>query len=265
MAGMQIPASIEAAWGAREPATKGPRPSLSLERIVAAGIAVADREGLEGVSMAKVAAELGSAAMSLYRYVATKDELLLLMVDGALGLPPETVTGARNWRSGLEAWGRGICERYLSHAWSVRVPISGPPLTPNNIAWLEAALAAVAGTGLEEDEKLSCVLLISGYARSQALLISDMARGIGGAPVEEDPAAGYWTILRGLAPAERFPHLQAVITHQEDEESRRQVPRWVRTPGGDLGVAAIRALQAEIDFGLQRILDGIDKLIQGRS
>src|SRR3954449_10095636 len=108
---MQIPASVEAAWGAREPVTKGPRPSLSLQRIVAAGIAVADRDGLDGVSMAKVAAELGSAAMSLYRYVATKDELLLLMVDGALGLPPETVTSARDWREGLQAWGRSVCER----------------------------------------------------------------------------------------------------------------------------------------------------------
>ena len=125
---MQIPASFETAWGARDQPTKGPRPALSLERILAAAITVADRDGLDGVSMARVAAEVGSAPMSLYRYVATKDELLLLMVDAALGLPPEATDGAAasGWRAGLEGWGTAVYDRYLRHPWAVQVPISGP-------------------------------------------------------------------------------------------------------------------------------------------
>src|SRR5262245_31626618 len=129
MSGMQIPASFQAAWGAREQPTKGPKPSLSLERIVEAGITVADRDGLEGVSMARVAAELGSAPMSLYRYVSTKDELLLLMADGAMGLPPASVLDATHWRDGLLAWGKGIYDAYLCSPWTLKIPISGPPLT----------------------------------------------------------------------------------------------------------------------------------------
>ena len=76
-----IPPSIELAWGLRDRGTRGPKPGLTLERIVAAGIKVALTDGIGAVSMARVASELGVGTMSLYRYVAAKDELLTLMVD----------------------------------------------------------------------------------------------------------------------------------------------------------------------------------------
>ena len=80
-----LPPVIELAWGLRERPGRGTRRGLSLERVVAAGIKVALTEGIGALSMARVAAELGAATMSLYRYVAAKDELLTLMVDTALG------------------------------------------------------------------------------------------------------------------------------------------------------------------------------------
>src|SRR5262250_3052406 len=83
-----IPGSVAAAWGVRERPHRGPRPGLSLGRIVDAAVRVADAEGLDAVSMSRVAAELGTAPMSLYRYVTAKDELLALMVDAAYGPPP---------------------------------------------------------------------------------------------------------------------------------------------------------------------------------
>src|SRR5262249_13348359 len=83
-----LPASVAAAWGIRDRPHKGPKPGLSLERIVAAAVQVADAEGLAAVSMSRVAAELGTAPMSLYRYVAAKDELLALMFDAAYGPSP---------------------------------------------------------------------------------------------------------------------------------------------------------------------------------
>jgi AcrR family transcriptional regulator len=76
-----LPASIEAAWGVRTRPGKGPRPALSLERIVAAAVRVAAVGGLAAVSMGRVAADLGVSTMSLYRYVGSKDELLALMAD----------------------------------------------------------------------------------------------------------------------------------------------------------------------------------------
>src|SRR5215468_2656297 len=83
-----LPASVAAAWGVRDRPHKGPKPGLSLERIVAAAVQVADAEGLAAVSMSRVAAELGTAPMSLYRYVTAKDELLALMLDAAYGPAP---------------------------------------------------------------------------------------------------------------------------------------------------------------------------------
>ena len=83
-----IPGSVAAAWGVRERPHKGPRPTLSLGGIVDAAVRVADTEGLDAVSMGRVAAELGTAPMSLYRHVSAKEELRTLMVDAAWGPAP---------------------------------------------------------------------------------------------------------------------------------------------------------------------------------
>jgi AcrR family transcriptional regulator len=98
--GTGLPASIEAAWGIRERPHKGPKPALSLERIVQAAVHIAETEGLGAVSMSRVAAELGGATMSLYRYVTAKDELLALMVDAAYGPPPGAPGPDEGWRGG---------------------------------------------------------------------------------------------------------------------------------------------------------------------
>src|SRR6266511_609170 len=86
--GTGLPASLEAAWGLRARPSKGPKRGLSLERIVEAAVKVAASDGLEAVSMGRVAGDLGVSTMSLYRYVAAKDELLALMVDATAASPP---------------------------------------------------------------------------------------------------------------------------------------------------------------------------------
>src|SRR5580704_6900430 len=78
-----VPAAVAAAWGVRERPHKGPKPALSLARIVDAGVRIADAEGLDAVSMGRVAAELKAGPMSLYRHVSSKEELIKLMVDAA--------------------------------------------------------------------------------------------------------------------------------------------------------------------------------------
>src|SRR5262245_7490656 len=96
-----LPASLEAAWGLRGRPARGPRPGLSLERIVGAAVRVAGAEGLAAVSMSRVAAELGTAPMSLYRYVAAKDELLGLMMDAAFSPAPAPPHDGEDWRAGM--------------------------------------------------------------------------------------------------------------------------------------------------------------------
>src|SRR5256885_16757660 len=87
-------------WGGRSGATRGPKPALSLERIAAAAIAIADAEGLAAVSMQRVAADLGYTQMSLYRYLPGKAELVALMGDRGIREPP--VLNGAHWPAGLK-------------------------------------------------------------------------------------------------------------------------------------------------------------------
>jgi AcrR family transcriptional regulator len=244
--GTGLPASIEAAWGLRERPHKGPRPALTLERIVAAAVRVAAADGLQAVLMSRVAAELGVSTMSLYRYVASKDELLALMADLAYESPPERRGPEEGWREGLSRWARTELAAVRRNAWVVRIPISGPPVTPNAIAWLEVGLDCLRDTGLREDEKLSVMLLLTGFVRNQGTLEADIsaAQAAGETPPDPEMMASYGRLMARLTDPERFPALHAVIAAGVLDE-----------PGdGDFDFA----------FGLERVLDGIETLIEKR-
>ncbi|HEY1619933.1 MAG TPA: TetR/AcrR family transcriptional regulator, partial [Streptosporangiaceae bacterium] len=75
------PRGVDFLWGSRERPSRGPRPGLSVERIVAAAVGIADAAGLGAVSMQRVASEVGFATMALYRYVPGKTELISIMID----------------------------------------------------------------------------------------------------------------------------------------------------------------------------------------
>ncbi len=234
-AGLRLPTSIQAAWGVAERPGKGPKPGLSLDRIVAAGIAVADAEGLAALSMGRVAKELGTAPMSLYRYVTAKTELLDLMLDTAYG-PPGYPAVPGDWRAGLAQWGTVQLVKFTEHPWAVRVPISGPPITPNQVAWLEHGLSTMRDTGLAPSEKLSCIMLVSGYVRNWASLIADLRQ-------VPDVMRHYAGNLRLLLDGQRFPEMTKLLDST--------------------------ALEADDDFddysfGLARVLDGIGALIAAR-
>ena len=235
-----LPASIEAAWGRRARPTKGPKPGLSLERIVDAAVAVAAAEGLDAVSMGRVAAELGSSPMSLYRYVAAKDELLALMIDAAVGAPPagrRARAGARGCRDGRGrtttccAATRGRCgSRSARRA-----------ITPNVTAWLEHGLRCLGDTALPEAEKLSVMLLLSGYVRNEATLAAD----IGARRPEGGEIMPTWgRLLAQLTTPSDFPALHAALGSEafaQDDEP-----------------------DDEFVFGLERVLDGVAALVDAR-
>ena len=101
-----IDPAVALAWGRSDSARRGPKPSLSLEEIVATAVRIADEEGLEAVSMARVAKALGFTTMSLYRYVPSKADLLTHMQDAALGPLPEDRVRDVDWRAGLTEWTR---------------------------------------------------------------------------------------------------------------------------------------------------------------
>jgi AcrR family transcriptional regulator len=237
----QLPPVMELAWGLRERPSKGPRPGLTLDRIVAAAVKVALVDGLGAVSMSRVAAELGASTMSLYRYVSAKDDLLTLMVDTSLGLPPPAGTPDEDLRAGLTRWATGVRAAYQRNPWALRVPISAPPLGPNNVAWLEEALRCMAATPLSEQQKVSTVLLVSGFVRNEATLNADVTAGAAGQTVR----FSYGAALRRLTDAAHFPAVHRVIASGafDDEDDD---------------------LDGEFDFGLARILDGVEVLIRSR-
>ena len=226
---------IELAWGRQARPRRGPKPALTLDQVVAAGIKVAQAEGIAALSMARVAAELGSSTMALYRYVSAKDDLLALMVDTALGPPP--AISSTDWRAGLTTWATTLRARYRAHAWSLRVPISGPPLAPNNVAWLDNALQCQSQTSLTEQQKLSAVLLLSGFVRNEATLTVDLAEHNDG-PV----MPGYGAMLKALTSPRDFPALhRAIESGSLDDDDDPDL---------------------EFDFGLARILDGLALLMK---
>ena len=237
-----LPASIQAAWGLRERPAKGPRPALSLERIVGAAVDLAAAEGIGAVSMGRVAKELGSSAMSLYRYVAAKDELLALMVDAALVLPDRSPPPDEDWRAGMERWARTYHDALRRHPWVLRVPISGPPVTPNQVRWLEDGLAALSDTGLREPEKLSVILLVSGFVRNEATLAADIAEAVAASGAQVMP--GWSDVLRRVTDAERFPALHRAMASEAFERDDDPEDEFV--------------------FGLERVLDGVAALIARR-
>jgi len=244
-----LPASIAAAWGLRSRPPKGPKRSLSLGQIVEAAIRVAGSDGLTAVSMSRVAAEIGTAPMSLYRYVSAKEELLVLMVDAAFGTPPAAPDTGADWRAGLTRWAWAERDALRRHPWILRVPINAPPATPNQLAWLEAGLRCLADTGLSEQQKLSVMLLLTGFVRSEVGLATEIetAAQASGTTVTE-VMAGYAHLLQRLVDDRRFPALSTVVqagVMQSDAE------------GDDF--------HDEFVFGLDRILDGVEALVRART
>lgn len=239
--GSRLPASLRAAWGLRPAPARGPKPALNLRRIVAAAVEVAAADGIEAVAMSRVATALGVGTMSLYRHVEGKDELLALMVDSVFeGAPPPPGPRER-WRASLSRWARAYLAVLRRHPWVLRVPISGPPVAPNQVAWFEHGLSCLATTGLAGPEQLGVLLLVNGFVRNEALLAADIAAAAAaaGSPARTGMVS-YGQLLAGLVDAARFPAISRLLA------------AGVFT-GPD-------APDAGFDFGLERILDGVAAL-----
>ena len=239
-----LPPGMALAWGLRRPTTRGPKPGLSIDRIVAAAVEIADEAGLSGVSMSRVAERVGFTTMSLYRYVATKDELIALMLDAALGSPPAELSP--DWHVAAEQWARATLAAYGAHPWALDVPISGPPTSPNQLMWLDRLLQAFAGTGLTNQEQLSCALLLDGYVRSWNSL-SRGVQNIDAATMAQNAAAN--RALRELVDPQRFPALAPMISVGEFEDHEDNPDDFNEV----------------FDFSLERIIAGIDVLVQARA
>ncbi|MEU9374871.1 TetR/AcrR family transcriptional regulator [Streptomyces sp. NPDC048255] len=241
-----LPASLEMAWGLRERPGKGPRPTLTLPKIVDAAVALAAAEGMDAVSMGRLAKELGVSTMSLYRYVTAKEELYILMSDAGVGTPPvPSGKEGAGWRELLSEWAYAQRAVLMANPWILRIPITGAPVSPNQLAWMERGLAAMADTGLEEGEKISTIILIGGLVRNEATMAADMMDAIVKSGVSPDQVMGqYLRTLRLMTGPDTHPAVTRLL--ESDAFSGSGEPDF------------------QFGFGLNRILDGLAALISSR-
>ncbi|WP_051839661.1 TetR/AcrR family transcriptional regulator [Streptomyces sp. NRRL F-5126] len=236
-AGGDRAAVLELLWGRPAGAPRrGPRPTLTLDTIARAAIGIADQDGLAGLTMQRVAAALGVTKMALYRYVPGKEELVALMIEAALGSPPgaDAVTGG--WRVRLDDWAHRLYERFADHPWALEAAVGARPMGPNELGWMERALAALAGCGLEGGEKLDVAVVLVGHVR----MIAQQAAAVPGGGAEEAMAAGIAPLLASRE--EVFPELADAFASAAEHASHSQA----------------------LEFGLARILDGVELLVAGR-
>lgn len=152
-------------WEGLPEPTRGPKPTLTLDHIVAAAIDLTDRQGLAALSMRRLADELGVGTMSLYRYIPGKEQLLDLMLDRVSA--PQRPAGS-TWRDTLEssAWeGRRL---YLRHSWLLQINWTRPVLGPNSILGLEVTLSGLHDLPFSDQEKLMVVSLLDSFVTGSA-------------------------------------------------------------------------------------------------
>jgi AcrR family transcriptional regulator len=235
------PTALERLWGAGAASDRHPRLGLSLERIVESGVELADHDGLAAVSMKRVAERLGFTTMSLYRYVASKDELLLIMHDTCWRPPAGLEAPSDDWRGDLARWTREQYRIMERHPWLEQVRHIDRAGTPSQITWMDLGLRALAGTALPEWQKIEVLLVLSGYVFSTARNGSTVADGAQRGLFEPEQASqAFGELLQTVADPGRFPALLGAVAG---------------------GAFASGEPFPNFEFGLRLILDGVEALV----
>jgi DNA-binding transcriptional regulator YhcF (GntR family)/AcrR family transcriptional regulator len=235
------PGALDSAPGHSPASSAGRGPAREiLARIVAAAIEVADAEGLAGVSMRRVATEIGVATMTLYRHVADKDDLVVQMIDAVFGqwqLPADPPEG---WRERLEIAAHTLWSMFGRHPWlAPAMSVTRPQPAPAAIPYTEWVLAALDGHGLDLATRLTAHITLFGYVRGTAVNIeleaeAEATSGLG----NDEWMDAQGPALRSIVASGNFPQLKQVFAADYDFN-----------------------LDALFEFGLQRLLDGLAVLI----
>ncbi len=224
----------------------GPPQGLSVDAVIGAATRLADADGLDAVSMRRLAKALDVAAMTLYTYVPGKAELLDLMLDAAYAGMARRDTTGRPWRDRLTVVAEENKALFESHPWAVAVSTIRPPLGPGAIAKYEHELSALDGLGLDDVDMDAALSYLLSFVQSSARAATD-ARVI-----QRDSAMNdeqWWAI--------NAPLLTRVL-------DAGAYPTAVRV-GAAAGAAHGSAYDPDhaYEFGLQRVFDGLGVLIDG--
>lgn len=239
--------SLALLWRTHERASRKGKPDLSVDRIVHTAMTLADTGGLSALSMRRVADELGVGTMSLYTYVPGKGELIDAMRDTAYGETAGELRGA-TWRQKLEHLAWANWDLHHRHPWLLQIATGRPVLGPHETAKYERELQAVVDIGLSEIEMDSVLTLVLGHVAETA------RRSVEATQVQQESGMTdeqWW--------AAREPLLRQVI-----DPNRFPTARRVGETVGDAHGAANNPAHA-FEFGLHRILDGVELLVQRRT
>lgn len=176
MSDEEVSRLVALAWGVAAAPQRGPKRELSHERIVDAAMALADAEGLQAVTMQRIAQSFGFTTMAMYRYVASKDDLYQLMLDAAV-VDEAWAIDADDWRTGLEQWARTIGAAYARHPWVLDLPVSMEGLLmPGQMRAVDAGLRAMRTLPGPLDGKLAVLMMLSVQVRGFALMTRDITK-----------------------------------------------------------------------------------------
>jgi AcrR family transcriptional regulator len=195
-------------WTRRERSARGPAPEHSRAEIAAAAITLADARGLGAVTMRSAAAAIGTAPASLYRYLATRDELVELMADQVYGEIPYHESRPGDPVADLLRLARQSRAVYHRHPWLLDVPATGNLPGPNAVAFIEHTLAALAAVNLTGPEKLVTVGLFSGVVRLFAQTEIGQRQAGQDTAQWQNSLAGY---LLQISAGGQHPHLAAAL------------------------------------------------------
>ncbi|MGH3570689.1 MAG: TetR/AcrR family transcriptional regulator [Pseudonocardiaceae bacterium] len=240
--------TLQLLWRVPETAPRhGPERGLDLDAVVAAATDLADREGLEAVTMRRVAAALGVGAMTLYTYVPSKAELLDLMLDSAYARMSRANTTGQLWRQRLITIAEENRDLFDAHPWAATVSTLRPPLGPGLIGKYEHELSALDGLELDDVEMDDCLTHLLTFVQASARAVADARAAQAGSAMNDEQ---WW--------AANAPLLARVL----DEPAYPLATR--------VGAAAGAAHRSAHDpahayrFGLHRVLDGLAALINSR-
>lgn len=232
--------SLTLLWAGRRQGRRGPRSQLSVERIAQAAVKVADADGLEALSMQRVAAELGYSTMSLYNHVPSKDLLLEVAADIGAGAPPD-LGDTGDVRQAVRLWVTALWAGFQSRPWMLRVPLDHAPVGPNQLAWLDRLLRPLLAAGLTGHEARAAALHLTAVVRGTAQISTSVARERKRDDGIPHTNAGVTHLVAEFLDPEDYPALTAVHAAEDRTEP---------TDGGELPF--------ELSFGVDRFLDGIE-------
>ena len=196
-------------WLRPERSGRGPAPAFDRERLAAAGIDLADAEGLAAVTMRAVAHSLGSGPASLYRYVSTRDELLELMIDQVTGQISYAGLGSGRWLDDMLILAGGSRRLYLAHPWLLDALASRSPLGPHTVTYLEHALAALDGLPLSPRAKMEAIGVLNAVVT--ALARTEVTQRLAGQTMPQWQQAQTEYLVQVITSG-RHPHLAAALT-----------------------------------------------------